>query len=35
MWVEEDKMEEEEFDTAKYFALHDVDGDGEWSRQVS
>jgi hypothetical protein len=34
VWVEEDKMEEEEFDISKYFTLHDVDRDGEWNRQV-
>jgi hypothetical protein len=34
VWVEEDKMEEDQFDIGKYFALHDVNGDGEWSREV-
>ncbi len=34
VWVEEDKMEEEEFDISKYFTLHDMDRDGEWNRQV-
>jgi hypothetical protein len=24
VWVEEDKMEEEEFDISKFFTLHDV-----------
>jgi hypothetical protein len=34
VWVEEDRMEEDEFDITKYFALHDINGDGEWNREV-
>jgi hypothetical protein len=34
VWVEEDKMAEEDFDLQKYFNLHDVDQDGEWNKQV-
>ena len=30
VWEEEDRMEAGEFDTTKFFHLHDVDGDGRY-----